>query len=193
MNNSEQQKSYQETLLIHYWYVLRKRINIVLLFLGMFVVTVLIASLRAPKYYQSAAIIEISPKEPVIFDVEEVADMVTSSTNSFQDMRIYYQTQYRIIQSRTVLEKAIQRLEEEFGVEVFKEQEDPIEYMHRMMEVKPEVDTHLVKISFENTDPEVAAQVANVVSEVYMEMNLYRAGRSGVPTGELPGSQAGVR
>lgn len=173
MKEASEQRSYQETLLLHYWHILRKRRHTVVLFLSVFMVTVFVASLKATSYYSSTAIIEISPKEPVVMDVDEVSDMVTEG--SAAEMRIYYATQYRIIQSRTVMEETIRRLREVHGITDFDEEEEPVRYLLDLIKVSPEIDTHLVKIAVEHPVPETAALFANTIAEVYMDANLDRA------------------
>lgn len=176
MNENDSSQNYQDTLLLHYWYILRKRRNTVLLFLGIFLATVLVASLNATAYYSSTAVVQISPKEPVVYELDEVSEMV--SATGHKDMRIYYATQYRIIQSRAVLEEAIRRLQEEYGITDFDEVPNPYEYMRNHLEVRPEEDTYLVQITFEHPDPDTAALFANTVAQTYIDYNLDKAMRA---------------
>lgn len=160
-------------MVLHYWYILNKRRGTVLLFLGVFLVTVVIATLNATPYYSSTAVIEISPKEPVVFDVEEVSEMVTGA--SYVEKRIYYATQYKIIESRAVLEESIRRLREQNGVTDFDDKTNPYAYLKDLLKVVPEIDTHLVNLSVEHPDPATAALFANTIASVYMDVNLDRA------------------
>ncbi len=162
----------REALLIHYWYILQKRKYVVLLFTVVLAITVVIGTLLSTKYYQSTAILEISPKAPVYLEVDEVSDMV--STSSALEMRAYYGTQYRIIKSRTVIEETIRRLRELHGVTDFDDVEKPVQFFKAHMRVEPDAETHLVNIVVEYPDPEKAALFANTLARVYMDANINR-------------------
>ncbi len=163
----------REALLVHYWYVLKKRRRTVAVFTTVLTITVAIGTMLSPKYYSSEATIEISPKAPVVLEVDEVNELVSAS-NTLQ-MRTYYGTQYRIIRSRSVLDEALKILREEHGVTSFDEAEDPIAALRRRLTVEPDAETHLVDIVVEHTDPDHAALFANTVAEAYIALNLERS------------------
>ena len=106
MNENHQQEAPQgqnDALLVHYWYILKKRKWVVFSFTAFLMLTVTIATMMATRYYASTAVVEISPKAPTIYEVDEVQDFVTAATG--QELRNYYATQYKIIQSRSVMER----------------------------------------------------------------------------------------
>jgi capsular exopolysaccharide synthesis family protein len=162
-----------EVLLVHYWYVLRKRKFVVLGFMGLLLGTVIIGTLTATPYYRSTAVIEILPDAPAVFDVDEVTDVV--SNRGGLDLRLYYATQYRIIQSRKVLEKSLGVLRSEHGITEFDDALEPITAFRENMHLAPDSETYIVKIAFEYPDPEKAALFANVTAEVYQQNNLDRS------------------
>ncbi len=167
------QSNNREALLIHYWYILQKRKTVVLVFMAVLAITVTIGTLLSDKYYQSTAVIEIQPKVPVIFEVDEVAQMASTS-NAIQ-MRAYYGTQYRILRSRTVMTNAITRLREEHGITDFDQAEKPEALFRAGLSIEPDAETHLVEVVYEYTDPDKAALFANALSEAYIEQNLERS------------------
>ncbi len=163
----------RDALLIHYWYILQKRKTVVLVFMAVLAVTVTIGTLLSQKYFRATSILEISPRAPVVFEVDEVTEMVTTSTAV--EMRAYYGTQYRIIQSRTVIKEAISRLREEHGVTDFDTVENPVRLFRSILSVEPDAETHLVEVVVEYTDADKAALFANALSEAYIGINLDRS------------------
>ncbi|MFH1463453.1 MAG: polysaccharide biosynthesis tyrosine autokinase [Pseudomonadota bacterium] len=163
----------REALLIHYWYILQKRNRVVLVFMVVLTITVAIGTLLSDKYYRSTVILEIQPKAPVVFDVAEVSELV--STSNAMEMRAYYGTQYRILQSRTVVSEAIKRLQEEHGVTDFDTAVKPVERFLSGLDIEPDAETHLVEVDYEYTEPEKAALFANVLAEAYIDLNLDRS------------------
>ena len=167
------QSNPREALLIHYWYILQKRKTVVLVFMAVLAITVTIGTLLSDKYYSSKAVLEIQPKAPVVFDVDEVSEMVSTSTGV--EMRAYYGTQYRILQSRTVITDAIERLKDEHGITDFDELEKPVGLFRSGLRIEPDAETHLVEIVYEYTDPDKAALFANALAAAYIEQNLERS------------------
>lgn len=159
--------------LLHYWRILRKRQMIVLLFTATLVLTTAIGTALSTPYYAARATIEISPDQPTVIDMEQVTDVVAYQGGS--ERRAYYTTQYRIIQSRSVIGEAVRRLREEQAVTDFDEVEDPIAYFKKHLQVQPEMDTRLVHLVIEYPDAEKAALFANVLAQTYMDANIERS------------------
>jgi polysaccharide biosynthesis transport protein len=168
-----QDSRYREANLLHYWFLLRKRLFHVGGFAAILVTTVIIGTLLMPKWYSSTATIEINPKAPTILNVTEVSDLVSVKTND--ERHAYYATQYKILKSRTVVEATLDRLAEEHGIHDFDEADDRIRAFKKHLELRPEGDTELVHVTYEYTDPDKAALFANTLAEVYMSRNLDRA------------------
>lgn len=158
--------------ILHYWRILRKRQLIVVVFATILVVTTAIGTALSTPYYAAKATIEISPDQPSVLDVEQVTDIVAYQGGS--ERRAYYTTQYRIIQSRTVIGEVVRRLREEHAVTDFDELEDPIAFYKRHLQVQPEMDTRLVHLVVEYPDADKAALFANVLAQTYMDANLER-------------------
>ncbi len=173
-------ENHREATLLHYWRILKKRQLTVGLFAGILVVTVAVATILATPYFGSTATLEISPSTPSILGSESVADV--ASLDAYDTRRAYYATQYRIMQSRTVVNETIRRLEEQHGIEDFSEldgeeavEEKKYKFFKRHMEISPELDSRLVHIVIEYPDPKRAALFSNTLGETYIDLNLKRA------------------
>lgn len=162
-----------DTLLLQYWHLLKKRRLIVFSFTGLLLITVVISTAMSTRYFSAAAVIEISPRAPQVFDVEEVTEIGTSSAPA--ELRAYYGTQYRILQSRKLMADAIQVLQDEHGITDFDALDKPENFLRNHLSLNPQADTNLVHIVVEYPDPDKAALFADVIAEAYMAQNLRRA------------------
>ena len=122
-----EQRSQTEALLLDYWYVLKKRKWVLFTFTALLMTTVTIATSMATRYYAASALIEISPKEPEVLQVDDVSEFVAASSGV--ELRNYYATQYKIIQSRSVMEEAVQQLREKHQVTDFDAMERPAAFL----------------------------------------------------------------
>jgi capsular exopolysaccharide synthesis family protein len=104
----------------------------------------------------------------------------------------FYQTQYRLLESRAVCEAVVRRLNltklAEFGARAHDPDANPgpsaessekalaaaIGALNRGMEVSPVRMSRLVKITFTSTDPKLAAQVANTITQIYLDYTMDR-------------------
>jgi succinoglycan biosynthesis transport protein ExoP len=162
-----------DTLLLQYWHILKKRRLIVASFTGLLVLTVVIATAMSTRYYSSAAVVEISPRAPQVFEVEEVTEIGTNSTPA--ELRAYYGTQYRILQSRKLMAASILLLQEQHGISDFDNLAKPESFLRAHLSLNPQADTNLVHVVIEYPDPDKAALFANTIAEVYKNQNLARA------------------
>ena len=179
MSNREQDSATgqtSETLLVHYWYVLRKRKGIVLAFTVFLMLSVGIATTLSTPYYAATAVIEISPRVDTPFEVDRVSEFVSASSSS--ELRNYYATQYKIMQSRSVARLAIEMLRNDHLISDFDDAEKPVDTFRKLVKVQPVVETHLVNITVEYPDPQKAALFADTLGEAYMQANFDRTMQS---------------
>ncbi|HNW81371.1 MAG TPA: polysaccharide biosynthesis tyrosine autokinase [bacterium] len=137
---------------------------------------------RSINIYKSTASIEIEPKGANILD----AGMEVVSTGSqgyYWSNKEYYATQYEIIQSRAVAEKALESISGEnileyLGVDISKvdpekvKDIDPIKIIQSKITVTPKKSSNIVEISVDDPDAEKAAFLANSVANAYIDFNL---------------------
>ncbi|MBN1337609.1 MAG: polysaccharide biosynthesis tyrosine autokinase [Deltaproteobacteria bacterium] len=164
----------REASLLRYWLILRKRRETVLLFTGIVVLVVTLYTLLAPKVYEGRAVLEITPESTSAINVEEVTDALTVTTA--EERRMFYNTQYRIMQSERVLQSALDALEDQGNQFVYEIDKDRrIDTLRRLLTIDPELDTRLVNVVVRHTDPEDAALFANTIAQAYIDANRARS------------------
>ena len=175
-----------------YWRVLVKRRWLVIGFLLVVFTLTLLKSLTATPIYQSQCQILIEKTNPnIINPMEMLAADYTSAE--------FYQTQYKILESRTLAKSVIRRLHltahpefvspdnlqkqnqmisgngAEAGGKKAKDndlEEAVIGNFLGRLRVDPIRNSHLVNISFEAKDPALAARIANAMAAAYIDWNL---------------------
>jgi capsular exopolysaccharide synthesis family protein len=163
----------REATLLHYWRVLKKRQLAVGMFCGILMGTVAVGTLLSTPFFGSTATLEISPNTPSVLGQDNLSEVVSLSASD--ERRAYYATQYRVMQSRTVIEETISRLQERNGITDFDDVESPYKFFKRHLQIKPELDSRLVHVTVEYPDYEKASLFSNTLSETYIEMNLQRS------------------
>ncbi len=139
-------------------------------------------TLRQPRIYAATAVLEYDPNppRPLGREVEDVAMPVSN----FWLTREFYETQNRVISSRTVAERVVRKLglhhdpgfvgvpedeRDDFeGVAV----EEAAQALQGRITVEPIKDTRLVHIKVEDRDPERATLLANAIADAYIEKTL---------------------
>ncbi|MCP4679767.1 MAG: polysaccharide biosynthesis tyrosine autokinase [Deltaproteobacteria bacterium] len=140
-------------------------------------------TLRMTKIYRATTKIRIETQAPQVLG-REVEDVVEMGTGSFWSNIEYYETQYKIIESRDVASRIVQefRLNEdpEF-LEVPLEERDDFEpvtleeaaqVLQGITTVEPIKDSRLVMVHVDNQDPQRAQLYANAVAKAYRDKNL---------------------
>jgi len=155
------------------WPILRKQRLIVALFFGTVVVATFFGVLIQQKEYQATALIHLTPRTG-----QEVAskEVVEWESQGYYEVMQFYRTQVHIMKSRTVREEvarrymALQRDDEwqEFDAEGF----EGGRRLGAALLVVAKEQSQLMNIHVTDVDPERAAILANLVSEVYSEQNL---------------------
>lgn len=95
----------KEILLRDYLRVIKKRQWIIITFFLIVVITVTIHSFKMKPVYQTTAKVLIEREEPKVISIEEV--LALNLDRKEQD---YYQTQYKIIESRSLANKVLKKL-----------------------------------------------------------------------------------
>lgn len=152
-----------------YLQVILRRRGIIGTFFTVLIVTVLIGSLKQTPIYQATATLMIERRSPQVISVQEVTPMGPSDYYAYKD---YYETQYKLIKSQTLLE----RVADSLGLKVDNPHKgaDPVKKLLKIVEVNPVKNSQLVKIDAEDPDPKMAARLANTVAEEYITQNLER-------------------
>ncbi len=169
-------------------HILLKRRWVMALWLAFFLCIGLSAAFMITPLYRSTTRLIIERDDPVVLSLQEVAPMHSSADD-------YYQTQYKIIESRIIARQAMKaftpdeknrlmtggigellgRLESTFALS---SDRPAAEDGYRMVDnfigrvsVKPIANSRLVDVSFDSGDPGLSARAANAVASAYMDYN----------------------
>ena len=128
---------------------------------GIFLLTVVTAAiwtfLQVPVYEATATLL-LDPEPPKVLNIEEVTPMGSAGYDPS-----YYATQYEIIKSRPVLQRAAESLN-------LKQRAPGLSLSG--VSVEPKRNTRLLFVRYENPDPALAADIVNAVANSYVQYNL---------------------
>lgn len=166
-----------------YWnIVLKRKWTVIAVFL--FVVTlVVVYTLRQVKIYEARASMIIEPYAPQVLG--NVREVYALGADSYWSNKEYYETQYKVITSRTVSAKIVQQLhlegnKEFLGIDKLPPEEqkltlddppDYVEMVRGMLEVEPVKDSRTVYVKARHRYPKWAQRLANAAVNAYIEYN----------------------
>ncbi|MHB1846635.1 MAG: GumC family protein [Deltaproteobacteria bacterium] len=170
--------------LLAYWRVIRKHWGLI----GTIFVTVVVAgvfwTLGQPKIYEASATVDIEQTSPQVLG-SNVQDVVDMGPGNFWFAKEYYETQYKVIASRAVSQRVVDKLQlggdlDFLGLSKVKdkallakalENADPVAILQSRIKVDPVKDSHLVFVRVDDTVPARAAMLANAISQAYIDEN----------------------
>src|SRR3990172_8071940 len=123
--------------------------------------TVTLGTLLQTRVYVATAKVLIEREAPRVVSFQEV-----SPIEATQD---YYQTQYEIIRSRPLVERVIERLDLGSKRPSLAGSRDPVAAVLRHITLEPIRNSRLVGIQADDPDPEMAAAIANLLANLYVE------------------------
>src|SRR5687768_9672996 len=150
-----------------YLRVLRGRWRLVLVVFVLTVASAVVFTLRQTPIFQAAATVLIDPEPPKVVNIPEVSNDTAGSQE-------YYATQYKVLESRPVVEAVIERLKLKARLPQVGGARDPYLAVLRDLTIAPLKNTRLVQVKYENPDPAVAMEVANAVANQYVKYGLDR-------------------
>jgi len=167
-----------------YWHVLLRRRLLAVAVLALVLAAGLARVLLVRPSYEATAHILIEREIPNVLDFEK-------NPRANEAWADFYQTQYRLLQSRLIARKVVERLkllqDPEFlgprsGEEVAAAEaaapgasllmEQIIDRFQSRLSVQPVKDSQLVAIAFRSFRPDLAARAANAVAEAYIRQTL---------------------
>jgi polysaccharide biosynthesis transport protein len=148
-----------------YLRVLRGRWRLVLAVFVLTVASAVVFTLRQTPIYQAAATVLIDPEPPKVVNIPEVSNDTAGSQE-------YYATQYKVLESRPVVEAVIERLKLKARLPEVGGARDPYLAVVRDLIIAPLKNTRLVQVKYENPDPALAMEVANAVANQYVRYGL---------------------
>lgn len=140
-------------------------------------------TLTQPNLYRATATIEISRESARVLNQEDTETGAMATSNEF------YQTQYGLLRSRTLLERVVRELRiadnEAFltgstGNEALatasrgEREEAAVGLLFNSIEIVPTRNSGLVDIAVSSPDPELSAQIANALARNFVQANLER-------------------
>ena len=118
--------------------------------------------------YRAQALVQIDPPGQ---NISALSNPYPATAFNWFDYQNYYNTQYRIITSKALGRRAIEKLELQ-DVPPFKGAREPALLFVARVEVVPVPDTRLATIAVNHEDPQEAARWANTLAEAYLEQNV---------------------
>jgi polysaccharide biosynthesis transport protein len=137
---------------------------------GIFLLTVLTAAIwtfvQVP-IYEAVATILIDPEPPKVLNIQDVIPMGGASDRNF------YPTQYEILKSRPVIERAAAALNAKKGPAPDGGRVNgAARELSGVIVIEPKRNTRLVLIKIEGPDPVLSAEEANAVANAYAKYNV---------------------
>jgi polysaccharide biosynthesis transport protein len=164
-----------------YWDILSRRRWEVMTVTFVVVTLVAIYTFKMKPVYQATAQLEIDSESPLIQSLKDLSENMPIDES-------FLQTQVKVLQSDNLAWQTIQQLGLEhnpaFDADAAKDKSEPVEPRilrgRLMKEFSSDVsvslvrDTQMVEVSFDSTDPELAARVANTLVDNYKEYDFHK-------------------
>lgn len=166
-----------------YLRIIRRRWPVIVLSIAAAVGLTAFVTLRMTKIYRATTVIRIETQAPQVLgrDIEAVDEM---GTGSFWSNAEYYETQYKIIESRDTALRVVKEFNLDtdmdfLGIpEAARGRFKPVPLdkaagvLQGMLTVEPVKDSRLVKIHIDSKDRERAKLFADAVAKAYVDKNL---------------------
>ena len=150
-----------------YVQVLRKRWWLIAGVAALTVASAVFFTAQQTRVYQAAATVLIDPEPPRVVNIPDVA-------NEREGSQDYYATQFKILQSRPVVDAVIDRLDLKQRLPRIQGR-DPyaaLVYARHGLTIEPLKNTRLVLVKFDDPDPRLAMEIANAVANQYVKYTL---------------------
>ena len=161
----DRSEMFESVHLREYVRVIRKHVWLIAACFTVIVGAVALGTYTQQPVYQAVATALIAPEANRVVNIQEVAPSGGDSTELFQ-------TQVQIIQSRPVLQRVIDSLELLNRKPDLARAPSPTETLLQSISVEPVRSTRLVQIRVDDTDPKLAAEMANALASAYVHQNL---------------------
>ena len=152
------------------WRVFFKRRWSIVAFFVVVVSLVTLASFLSTPIYRAVSVVQIAPEAPQVVSFKDVVSL--GSSNYWED-KSYYETQFKIIKSRRIAQKVLERLNL-LSTPPYSTSPDPLETLMGQVSIEPIKGSQLINIYVEDADPKLAAKLCNALSYIYAEDNLRR-------------------
>lgn len=172
--------------LSHYVDIVLKHIWTTLLVTLVVFSGVAVYTFRQPKVYEASTSIVIELQRPKVLG-NEIQPVVEIAPSDFWNTSQYFETQYKIIKSRALATKVVEKLgladdpvflqidhlkDDPKKFEQALAQRDPVDHLLSLVEVDPALDSRIVVVRARHTKPELAARLADEVALAYQRENV---------------------
>jgi len=148
-----------------YLHVVRDRWLVIAAICIVTIVSAMVFTSKQTRIYQAAATVLIEPEAPKVVNIPEVS-------HDYGTAQDYYATQYKVLQSRPIVEPVIQRLNLRQRIAKVGGARDSYFAVVRDLTIEPLKNTRLVLVKFESPDPNLATEVANAVADQFVKYTL---------------------
>lgn len=160
---------------------------LLLVFGGLVLAATVVFTRQQPRIYEASTEIIIDLAAPR-YMAGGSGEVISLGTGNSWNTREFFETQYRIIKSRSVAKIVVERLglahdldflgvtrlEDEAARAKKLADTDPVSVLVRRVSVDPVADSRNVLIKVRDPDPERAARIADAVADAYADRNLER-------------------
>ena len=176
----------REVTIHDYIKIIQKRFWVIFTFFFVLVGTVTVVTLRTTPTYRATTSILIEKAPPKVVTIEEVYQSGVTDKE-------YYQTQYKILVSRTLTKKVIDDLKLGQDPEFQKGNDITTTFLSKLF-IEPVRESRLVNASFESEDPVKAARIINTFARMYIQQDLdNKSSTSRQAVGWLEEQLAGIK
>ncbi len=166
----------------YYLRLLMRRKWLILLVFTVVTAAATLYTMRQPRVYGAQISLIIDAKEPRFLD-QQIQDVNNETTGNYWANKEFLETQFRIIQSRAVSQRVVEKLglggDADFlGLSKVPDEKKRAELMARVdavaivqskIKVEPVKDSRISMIKIEDAEPNRAALLANEVAQAYMD------------------------
>ncbi|MGD2085461.1 MAG: polysaccharide biosynthesis tyrosine autokinase [Candidatus Aminicenantes bacterium] len=148
-----------------YWRIIKPRLHILLIITLFVTAAAYIKVSTVTPIYEATGLLMIEPenKNVIMFD----------NRQTFYGYRNeYFNTQIRILQSRTLGKTVREEFRSTFGINANLQGVNPADILIQGPKVEPQEATHLVEVSYRSTHPGAAAQLVNLLFAKFIEFKL---------------------
>ena len=145
--------------------VLRKHVRLIVLCLLATIATGVVGVQLQPHVYRATTKAIIERDAPRVTTFQE-------STPDLQELSTFLQTEVQIIRSRPVIQRTIDKLGLLKRKPTLAGDPDPVATFLKAVTVEPARNTRLIEIQVEDSDPKLAADMANGLATAYVDHNL---------------------
>ncbi|MDD5428457.1 MAG: polysaccharide biosynthesis tyrosine autokinase [Candidatus Omnitrophica bacterium] len=161
----------RQVTLNDYLKILKRRRKLIVILVTAIPLIVAIVVFSMKPIYRATVSILIEKSPPKITKFEELRQ----AQMGFLDLQQYYQTQYKILSSRTLAEKIFAELN--LGaVKEFQNEKDPVDKLMENINIEPVKNSQIVLLHVEDTDAARSSMIANALAKAYLQQYIENRG-----------------